>query len=158
MFGERHQAPVAPGLAGRLFPERELIAPFAMCFSDDGFRPRLGRLSLFDEFEEARAETGGIILQTARRVEIDGLEWADESPAPAQAFGDGFVDILRRRDAGFKQAKGLPQKRCLQTIGNEAVNLATDAKYAKVLEEYKVKLKQFQDDTQDPWVLKWRYE
>ena len=22
MFGERHQAPVAPGLAGRLFPER----------------------------------------------------------------------------------------------------------------------------------------
>ena len=41
---------------------------------------------------------------------------------------------------------------------NEAVNLATDAKYAKVLEEYKAKLKQFQKDTQDPWVLKWQYE
>jgi N-sulfoglucosamine sulfohydrolase len=41
---------------------------------------------------------------------------------------------------------------------NEAVNLATDAKYAKVLEEYKAKLKKFQQDTQDPWVLKWRYE
>ena len=41
---------------------------------------------------------------------------------------------------------------------NEAVNLATDVKYAKVLEEYKVKLKQFQKDTQDPWVLKWSYE
>jgi N-sulfoglucosamine sulfohydrolase len=41
---------------------------------------------------------------------------------------------------------------------NEAVNLATDAKYAKVLEEYKAKLKKFQEDTQDPWVLKWRYE
>ncbi len=41
---------------------------------------------------------------------------------------------------------------------NEAVNLATDAKYAKVLEEYKAKLKQFQKDTQDPWILKWRYE
>ena len=41
---------------------------------------------------------------------------------------------------------------------NEAVNLATDAKYAKVLEEYKAKLKQFQKDTQDPWVLKWSYE
>jgi len=41
---------------------------------------------------------------------------------------------------------------------NEAVNLATDAKYAKVLEEYKAKLKKFQKDTQDPWVLKWQYE
>ena len=41
---------------------------------------------------------------------------------------------------------------------NEAVNLATDAKYAKVLEEYKAKLKQFQKDTQDPWALKWSYE
>jgi len=38
------------------------------------------------------------------------------------------------------------------------VNLAIDAKYAKVLEEYKAKLKQFQKDTQDPWVLKWSYE
>ncbi len=41
---------------------------------------------------------------------------------------------------------------------NEAVNLAADAKYAKVLEEYKAKLKAFQNSTQDPWVLKWRYE
>ena len=41
---------------------------------------------------------------------------------------------------------------------NESVNLSADAKYAKVLEEYKAKLKKFQEDTQDPWVLKWRYE
>jgi hypothetical protein len=27
-----------------------------------------------------------------------------------------------------------------------------------VLEEYKAKLKQFQKDTQDPWVRKWQYE
>ena len=41
---------------------------------------------------------------------------------------------------------------------NEAINLASDAKYAKVLVEYKAKLKQFQKATQDPWVSKWSYE
>ncbi len=41
---------------------------------------------------------------------------------------------------------------------NESVNLATSANHTKVLEEYKAKLKKFQATTQDPWVLKWRYE
>ena len=41
---------------------------------------------------------------------------------------------------------------------NEGVNLAGDEKYAKVLEEYKTKLKSFQNATQDPWVMKWKYE
>ena len=41
---------------------------------------------------------------------------------------------------------------------DEAVNLATSVKHAKMLEEYKAKLKKFQKDTQDPWILKWRYE
>ena len=41
---------------------------------------------------------------------------------------------------------------------NEAVNLAADEKYAKVLEEYKSKMKEFQTATQDPWILKWKYE
>ena len=41
---------------------------------------------------------------------------------------------------------------------NEAVNLATDEKYAPVLEEYKAKMKKFQSTTQDPWILKWKYE
>ena len=41
---------------------------------------------------------------------------------------------------------------------NEGVNLAGDEKYAKVLEEYQAKLKSFQNATQDPWVMKWKYE
>ena len=41
---------------------------------------------------------------------------------------------------------------------NETVNLATEDKYKPVLEEYKAKLKKFQNLTQDPWVLKWKYE
>ena len=41
---------------------------------------------------------------------------------------------------------------------NETVNLAPEDKYKPVLEEYKAKLKKFQNLTQDPWVLKWKYE
>ena len=41
---------------------------------------------------------------------------------------------------------------------NETVNLATDKKYAPILEEYKAMLKNFQRSTQDPWILKWKYE
>ncbi|SVC44955.1 uncharacterized protein METZ01_LOCUS297809, partial [marine metagenome] len=41
---------------------------------------------------------------------------------------------------------------------NESVNLAPSSKHAKVLEEYKAKLKKFQKDTQDPWIMKWQYE
>ncbi len=41
---------------------------------------------------------------------------------------------------------------------NEAVNLAADKKYAPILEEYKAMLKKFQSSTQDPWILKWKYE
>jgi len=41
---------------------------------------------------------------------------------------------------------------------SESINLASDEKYAQVLDEYKAKLKQFQKATQDPWILKWKYE
>jgi len=40
----------------------------------------------------------------------------------------------------------------------EVNNLADDAKYADVLERLKADLKQFQNETDDPWVRKWRYE
>ena len=41
---------------------------------------------------------------------------------------------------------------------NETRNLANDPKFAKVLEEYKAKLKQEQKQTGDPWIMKWNYE
>ena len=46
----------------------------------------------------------------------------------------------------------------ISTDPNEGVNLAGDEKYAKVLEEYKTKLKAFQNATHDPWIMKWKYE
>lgn len=46
----------------------------------------------------------------------------------------------------------------MQADPDEARNLADDPKYADVLQRYKRKLRQFQKDTEDPWILKWEYE
>ena len=41
---------------------------------------------------------------------------------------------------------------------DEAHNLAEETSYAETLEAYKSKLKQFQKDTGDRWIIKWEYE
>ncbi|MCM8534785.1 MAG: sulfatase [Lentisphaeraceae bacterium] len=46
----------------------------------------------------------------------------------------------------------------MQKDPNESKNLATDPEYSKVLQEYKDKLKAFQTEMNDPWVMKWKYE
>jgi N-sulfoglucosamine sulfohydrolase len=40
----------------------------------------------------------------------------------------------------------------------ESQNVAADPAYAEVLEGMIVRLKKFQEETDDPWILKWRYE
>lgn len=40
----------------------------------------------------------------------------------------------------------------------ETTNLASDPTLASVLEEYKEKIKAFQKETDDPWIMKWDYE
>ncbi len=46
----------------------------------------------------------------------------------------------------------------LQNDPDEVVNLADDPKYQDKLAEMKAKLKAFQKQTKDPWILKWNYE
>ena len=41
---------------------------------------------------------------------------------------------------------------------DEVKNLAGDAANAKLFEDLKGKLKEFQKRTNDPWILKWDYE
>ena len=41
---------------------------------------------------------------------------------------------------------------------DEVVNLADDPRHAELLATLKQKLKTFQDETDDPWILKWDYE
>lgn len=40
----------------------------------------------------------------------------------------------------------------------EANNLADDPEHAEVLAEMKRKLREFQEETEDPWIMKWEYE
>jgi N-sulfoglucosamine sulfohydrolase len=46
----------------------------------------------------------------------------------------------------------------LEADPDEVVNLAGNPKYGKVLIDLGAKLRKFQEDTQDPWVLKYQYE
>jgi len=46
----------------------------------------------------------------------------------------------------------------LKNDPHEVNNVAADPKHAKILAEYKGKLKAFQKRTKDPWILKWGYE
>jgi N-sulfoglucosamine sulfohydrolase len=41
---------------------------------------------------------------------------------------------------------------------NESKNLAAEAKHYELLQTYKGKLKEMQKQTNDPWIIKWRYE
>ncbi len=40
----------------------------------------------------------------------------------------------------------------------ESKNLANDPAHSETLEQLKAELKQFQEDSKDPWILKWSYE
>ena len=46
----------------------------------------------------------------------------------------------------------------MRTDPDETKNLATDPEHAETLEDYKAKLKAMQKATDDPWIMKWRYE
>ena len=41
---------------------------------------------------------------------------------------------------------------------NEVNNLAGNAAYASVLTDLKARLRKFQEDTDDPWIVKYKYE
>ena len=41
---------------------------------------------------------------------------------------------------------------------NETKNLAGEAKHYELLQNYKEKLKEMQKRTNDPWIIKWKYE
>jgi N-sulfoglucosamine sulfohydrolase len=46
----------------------------------------------------------------------------------------------------------------MQTDPDETENLAEKIEFAPVLQEYQARLKQFQKEMDDPWIMKWDYE
>ena len=65
-----------------------------------------------------------IVAHAARRVEVDGLERADERPAQPDALLQADIDLFGRGVAVGDQAEGLLQQRALQAVHDEAVELA----------------------------------
>jgi N-sulfoglucosamine sulfohydrolase len=76
--------------------------------------------------------------------------WQSVWKAKATTFGRRSVEAFLHRPA-FELYD-------LAADPDEIHNLATDPKYARVLEELKAKLKAFQERTGDPWILKWEHE
>jgi N-sulfoglucosamine sulfohydrolase len=46
----------------------------------------------------------------------------------------------------------------MRTDPDEAVNLADRPEYAHALRDYQARLRAFQEEMDDPWILKWEYE
>jgi N-sulfoglucosamine sulfohydrolase len=91
-----------------------------------------------------------------------GLQYPFASDLWASSTWQG---VLRRGDKLYgKRAVQAYLKRPrfelydLENDPHEVVNLADDPGHAGVLKEYQARLKDFQERTGDPWILKWEYE
>jgi N-sulfoglucosamine sulfohydrolase len=74
--------------------------------------------------------------------------WQSVLKKDAKKFGKRTMDsFLHRPEFELYDIKKDP---------GELNNLAGDPKYAKVLEELKEKIKKFQEETKDPWVINWK--
>src|SRR5262245_60634494 len=75
---------------------------------------------------QTRTIAPAVVRDTARRVELDGLERPHERPAQAQSVLQRLVEILRRDVAVFNQTKRLRQQHRLQPVEDEPLDLALD--------------------------------
>jgi N-sulfoglucosamine sulfohydrolase len=76
--------------------------------------------------------------------------WQAAMKSEAQTYGGKAIDSYTYR-ARFELYD-------LQQDPKELNNLASNRKYKTVLESMKVKLKQLQRQTNDPWAIKWEHE
>ncbi|MCA9267933.1 MAG: sulfatase-like hydrolase/transferase, partial [Planctomycetales bacterium] len=76
--------------------------------------------------------------------------WQDILERGERYYGKRTVDAYLHRPA-FELYD-------LQEDPDEVVNLADDSSHAQLLAEMQDKLKKFQKETGDPWILKWRHE
>src|SRR5579884_672750 len=94
----------------------------------DIFQPRSGPidapLHLLEEILVEPLVALHVIAHAGRRVEIDRLERPHERPAQGEALSDPDIDVLRRRIAVGDEAEGFFEQGALQTIHDEAVELA----------------------------------
>ncbi|MHC4521436.1 MAG: sulfatase/phosphatase domain-containing protein, partial [Planctomycetota bacterium] len=91
-----------------------------------------------------------------------GLEYPFASDLWASATWQGNIKRGNTRYGKRTIDAYLHRAKCelydLQNDPHEVVNLADDPSHKAKLDQMKAKLKAFQKQTKDPWILKWGYE
>ncbi len=91
-----------------------------------------------------------------------GLEYPNASDLWSSATWQGQLDAKSDFFGKRKIAAYLHRDRFelynLEDDPDEIVNLANDPKYVEILKELQEKLRIFQEETDDPWAIKWTHE
>ena len=93
-------------------------------FLDEGRLP-VARISLFFGQSVIHwAEIFAIFGDALLSVQVDGFERPHEEPPQTKTVGDRLIDIAGVADAVFDQPEGLRKHCALQSVDDEAIDLA----------------------------------
>lgn len=97
---------------------------------------------------------------------IHNLAWPLEVPSASDLYeSPTWQDVLNRNieQFGVRSTKAIrhrPEWEFYDLVAdpNETRNLANDPAHKVIFEDFKAQLKEFQTQTKDPWLSKWKYE
>ena len=97
---------------------------------------------------------------------IHNLAWPLEVPSASDLYeSPTWQDVLNRNieQFGVRSTKAIrhrPEWEFYDLVAdpNETRNLANDPAHKIIFEDFKAQLKEFQTQTKDPWLSKWKYE
>lgn len=106
------------------------------------------------------------VIRTRRYKLILNLAHQLDYPFASDLYASKtWQGVLRRQDKMFGNRtvdayihRSREELYDLENDPHELKNLAGDLKYAEVLSDLRGRLKEFQQDTKDPWIVKYRYE
>jgi N-sulfoglucosamine sulfohydrolase len=106
------------------------------------------------------------VLRGQRFKLIWNIAWEQEQPMPRDIWESTTWQYLRRNEIetlGKRSIDALlhrPEFELydLQEDPDEVNNLAERPEYAERMEDMKAKIKSFQEDTQDPWIIEWEHQ
>lgn len=106
------------------------------------------------------------VLRGRRFKLIWNIAWEQEQPVPRDIWESTTWQYLRRNGIetlGKRSMKSFLRRPefelyDLQEDPDEVNNLAEQAEHAERLKEMKAKIKSFQEDTEDPWIIEWNQQ
>src|SRR6185312_747690 len=126
MRNEGHQPPVAPRRPFGKFVLPQRRAALQSRPLDQFWRPRMRIGPRLRDGLVKRPKPARVVVDAARRIQVDRLERPHERPAQAQPMRHGEVDVGGARVALLEERPGFPEKRSLQAIEDEPLDLPLD--------------------------------